>query len=121
MYGGVKRRCKCKCHCVFTLEVTSNIPRMCIIFSTDQGTAHQSTGATSCVNTISRKLPPSIVSLIEQHRGRANQRHFCTTFYKNVVVSKQVKNAVAIFDQQKGLVTSDKNNWETYTANKEKD
>ena len=102
-------------HCVFTLEVASNIPRMRIIFPagpTEQGTAHQSAGATSCVNTNSRKLPPSIASLTEQHRGGANQRHFNTRFCKDVV-PKQVKNTVevlAIFDQQNGSVTSNKNN-----------
>ena len=109
--------------CIY-LEVTSNIPRMCIIFSagpTEQGAAHQSTGATSCVNTNSRKLPPSIASLMEQHRGCANHHHFTTRLCKNVVVSKQVKTTVAIFDQQKESVTSNKNNWTTYTANKEKD
>ena len=101
--------------CTFTLEGTSNIPRMCIIFpagTTEQGAAHQSPGATSCVNTNSRKLPPSIASLTEQHRGCANQRHFTTRFYKNVM-SKQVSNTVevlTIFDRQKGSVTSNKNN-----------
>ena len=43
-------------------------------------------------------------------------------FCKNAVVSKQVKNMVALmafYDQQKGSVTSNKNNWATYTANKE--
>jgi len=40
------------------------------------------------------------------------------------MLSKQVKNTVAvleIFDTQKASVTSNKNNWATYTANKEKD
>ena len=112
----MKGRSESKCHCVFTLEVTSNIPRMCLIFPagpTEQGTAHTSTGATSCVNTKSRKLPPCTVSLTEQHRGGANQRHFNTRFCKDVVVSKQVKNTVevlAFFDQQNGSVTSNKNN-----------
>ena len=46
------------------------------------------------------------------------------SFAKNVVLSKQVKNTViilAFFDQQKGSVTRNKNNWATYTASKEKD
>ena len=40
-------------------------------------------------------------------------RRFTARFCKNVIVSKQVKNTVAVlafFDQQKGLVTSNKNN-----------
>ena len=44
-------------------------------------------------------------------------------FCKNVVVSKIVKNTVAVlafFDQQKGSVTSNNNNGATYTANNEK-
>ena len=52
------------------------------------------------------------------------RRHFSTSFCKIVVVSKHVKNTVAVlalFDQQKGSVTSNKNNWATYTANKEYD
>ena len=69
---------------------------------------------------------------IEQHWALANQRHFArktwyrrhfsTRFCKNVVVSKQVKNTVAVLaflDQWKGSVTNNKNNWATYTANKE--
>ena len=39
--------------------------------------------------------------------------HFSTRFCKNVVVSKQVTNTVAVlafFDQQKGSVPSNKNN-----------
>ena len=51
-----------------------------------------------------------------------NRRHFSTKFCKNVVVSKQVNNTVAVlafFDQQKGPGNSNKNNWATYTANKE--
>ena len=50
------------------------------------------------------------------------RRHFSTRFCKNVVESKQVNNTVAVlafFDEQKGSVTSNKNNWATYTANKE--
>ena len=50
------------------------------------------------------------------------RRHFSTRFRKNVVASKQVKNTVTVFtffDQQKGLVTSNKNNWATYNTNKE--
>ena len=115
--GGSERKIRVQVSlCTFTLEGTSNIPRMCIIFPacpTEQGAARQSTGATSCVNTNSRKLPPSIASLTEQHRGCANQRHFTTRFYKNVVMSKQVNNTVevlAIFDRQKGSVTINKNN-----------
>ena len=43
-------------------------------------------------------------------------------FCKIVVVLKQVKNTVvvlAFFDQQKGSVTSNKNNGANYTTNKE--
>ena len=46
------------------------------------------------------------------------------SFAKNVVLVKQVKNMVpvlAFFDQQKGSVTRNKNNWATYTASKEQD
>ena len=38
------------------------------------------------------------------------------------ILSKQVKKTVAVsafFDQQNGSVTSYKNNWATYVANKE--
>ena len=40
---------------------------------------------------------------------------------KNVVEAKQVKNTVVVlpfFDLQKGSVTSNKNSWAIYTANK---
>ena len=43
-------------------------------------------------------------------------------FAKNVVVSKQVKNMAAVlpfFDRKKGSFTSYKNNWASYTANKQ--
>ena len=39
-------------------------------------------------------------------------------------MSKQVKNTVAVlafFDQQKDSVTSNKDNWATYTANEKRD
>ena len=52
------------------------------------------------------------------------RRHFTMRFGKNVFVSKQTKNtvaALAFFDQQKGSVTSNKNNRATYNAKKEKD
>ena len=51
------------------------------------------------------------------------RRHLSAKFCKNVVVSKEVINAVAVlafFDQQKGIITN-KNNWATYAANKEQD
>ena len=50
------------------------------------------------------------------------RHHFSKSFCQNVVVSKQVNNKVAVlafFHQQKGSVTSNKNNGKTYTANKE--
>ena len=52
------------------------------------------------------------------------RRHFSARFRKNVVVSKQVKTTVAVLaflDQQKSSVTSNKINWASYAANKEKD
>ena len=48
--------------------------------------------------------------------------YFTTRFLKNIVVSKQAKNVgtvLGFFDQQKVSVTSNTNNWATYTANKE--
>lgn len=48
--------------------------------------------------------------------------HFSTRFWKHVVVSKQVKNTVAVlafFNQQKDSVSSNKNNWATNSGNKE--
>ena len=50
------------------------------------------------------------------------KHHSGARFCNNVDVSKQVKNMVAVlgfFNHQKGSVTSNKNNWTTYTANKE--
>ena len=50
------------------------------------------------------------------------RRHFSSRLCKNVVVLKQGKITVAVlpfFDQQEGSVTSNKNNWATYSAYKE--
>jgi len=63
---------------------------------------------------------------------RANQRHFggknvmLSSFSYEVLqkccgdeTSREDGSSFGIFDQQKGLVTSNKNNWATYTANKD--
>ena len=49
------------------------------------------------------------------------RRHFRTRLCKNVVLSKQVMNTVIVllfFNQQKGSVTSNKNNWAIYAGKK---
>ena len=51
-------------------------------------------------------------------------RSFYEKVLQNVVETKQVKDMAAVlafFNKQKSLISSNKNNWETYTAHKEKD
>ena len=64
-------------------------------------------------NTVSASKPASF--------WREYHRSFSMRFCKNVDVSNQFKNMVMFlfFDQQKGSVTSNKNNWATYTTIKE--
>ena len=88
--------------------------------------AHSSQGC-------SQDLSVSRITARFSHWAHTNQHHFgviplsfifSTRFCKNVVVSKQVKNTVAVlvfFNQQEGSVTSSENNWATYSAHKEKD
>ena len=76
-----------------------------------------------------RKMPKLYYEYEISHRTTVSAREPASFWRKkreskSVVVSKQVKKFVtvlAFFDQQKGLVSSNKNNWATWTDNKEYD